>query len=49
VLSGHAGLRQRVFPWGKVAGAPAVTEAMKRLEAALIRARADAAKLLEGL
>jgi hypothetical protein len=49
VLSGQAGLRQRVFPWGNVADAPAVTEAMARLDAALIRARADAAKVLQGL
>jgi TolB-like protein len=49
VLSGQAGLRQRVFPWGNVADAPAMTDAISRLEAALIRARADAAKVLQGL
>jgi hypothetical protein len=49
VLSGQAGLRQRVFPWGNVAEAPAMTDAMTRLNAALIRARAGAAKVLEGL
>ena len=49
VLSGQAGLRQRVFPWGNVAEARAMTDAMARLEAALLRARADAAKVLQGL
>jgi hypothetical protein len=49
VMSGQAGLRQRVFPWGNVAEAPAMTDAITRLNAALIRARADAAKVLEGL
>jgi hypothetical protein len=49
VLSGQAGLRQRVFPWGNVAEAPAMIDVIARLDAALIRARADAAKVLQGL
>jgi TolB-like protein len=49
VLSGQAGLRQHVFPWGNVTEAPAMTDAIARLNAALIRARADAAKVLQGL
>jgi hypothetical protein len=49
VLSSRAGLRQRVFPWGNVAEAPAMIDVIARLDAALIRARADAAKVLQGL
>jgi TolB-like protein len=48
VLSGQAGLRQRVLPWAGVAGAPDVVLALSRLDAALGRVRADAAKMLEG-
>ena len=47
-LSGQAGLRQRIFPWGAVAGSPEVTLALSRLDAALGRVRADAAKMLDG-
>jgi TolB-like protein len=49
VLSGRAGFRQRVFPWGNVAEAPAMIDALARLDAALVRARGDAAKVLDGL
>ena len=44
-LSGQAGLRQRIFPWGTVAGSRDVTLALSRLDAALGRVRADAAKM----
>ena len=47
-LSGQAGLRQRIFPWGAVAESREVTLALLRLEAAMGRVRADAAKLLDG-
>jgi len=47
-LSGRAGLRQRIFPWGTVAGSREVTLALSRLDAALGRVRADAAKMLDG-
>lgn len=49
LLDGQSGLRQGVFPWSNVAEAPAVIAAMKRLDAALVRARGDAAKVLEGM
>jgi hypothetical protein len=49
VLSGHAGLRQRIFPWGNVAEDREVVAAVTRLEAALGRARADAARILKGM
>ena len=49
VLDGETGLKQGVFPWGNVATAPAVVEAVKRLDAALVRSRADAARVLAGL
>ena len=48
LLSGMAGIRQRVFPWGGVAGSREVALAVTRMDAALGRVRADAAKLLEG-
>jgi TolB-like protein/tetratricopeptide (TPR) repeat protein len=47
-LSGRAGLSQRIFPWAGVAGSRDVTLALARLDAALGRARADAARTLDG-
>ena len=49
LLDGTAALRQGVFPWSNVAGAPAGVDAMRRLDAALVLARTDAAKILAGM
>lgn len=49
LLDGMAAMRQDLFPWGNVAKAPAVVDAMKRLDTALLRSRGDAATLLGGM
>jgi hypothetical protein len=49
VVDGQLALRQSVFPWGNVAASPAVIEALGLIDAANARARADAAKILQGL
>jgi len=49
VLDGQIALRQSVFPWSNVAATPAVTEALARIAAAMAAARADAAKVLQGM
>jgi hypothetical protein len=49
VLDAEACLRQAVFPWSNVSDSTAVAEAMKRVEAARARYRAEAAKILAGM
>ena len=49
LLDGVAAMRQDLFPWGNVAEAPAVVDAMKQLDAALLRSRGEAAKILGGM
>ncbi|MCX6550169.1 MAG: protein kinase [Acidobacteria bacterium] len=48
VLSGSAGLRQRIFPWSNVTQDPEMRTAIGRLDTALARVRAETAKILEG-
>jgi TolB-like protein/thioredoxin-like negative regulator of GroEL len=45
----HVALRRRWYPWGKVAGRPAIEDAERALEAARIRLRNVARERLEGL
>ena len=49
VVDGQIALRQSVFPWSDVAASPAVAEALARIDAAMAAARADAAKILQGI
>jgi TolB-like protein/tetratricopeptide (TPR) repeat protein len=49
VLSPTSGIRQKTFPWNNVLKAAQVAHAVAGLESALVRVRADAAKILEGL
>lgn len=49
VLSPQAAIRQQTYPWSNVIGNAAVSYAVASMESALVRARADAAKVLEGL
>jgi len=49
VMDGQAALRQSVFPWGNVSGSPAVAAALARIDAALARERAGAARILQGM
>ena len=49
VIDGQTALRQSVFPWSNVAGSPAVAAALARIDAALARERAGAARILQGL
>ena len=46
---GYTALKQSVFPWSNVAAAPAVVEALARIEAAQSATRAEAAKILQGM
>jgi hypothetical protein len=49
VLSAPAGIRQRIYPWSNVLDNAPVGYAVASMESALVRARADAARILEGL
>jgi hypothetical protein len=49
VLDGYLALRQSAFPWSNVAASPAVADALALVDAAAARARADAAKVLQGM
>jgi len=49
VVDGQIALRQSVFPWSNVAASPEVVEALTRIDAAMAAARADAAKILQGM
>jgi hypothetical protein len=49
LVDGLIALRQSVFPWSRVAASPAVIDALARIDAALARQRAEAAKILQGL
>jgi anti-sigma factor RsiW len=49
VLSPMSGIRQKTFPWNNVLNATQVGHAVASLESAMVRVRADAAKILEGL
>jgi len=49
VLSPMSGIRQKIFPWNNVLNATQVGHAVASLESALVRVRADAAKILAGL
>lgn len=49
VLSPQTGIRQATYPWSNVLSNAAVAYAVASVESALVRARADAAKVLEGL
>jgi TolB-like protein len=49
VLSPMSGIRQKTFPWNNVLSATQVGSAVANLESALVRVRADAAKILDGL
>jgi hypothetical protein len=46
---GFSALKQSVFPWSNVAGAPAVVEALAAIEAAHAAARAEASRILQGM
>jgi tetratricopeptide (TPR) repeat protein len=49
VVDGHMALRQAVFPWSNVAASPAVADALALVDAALASARAEAARILQGM
>jgi TolB-like protein len=49
VVDGQIALRQSVFPWSNVSASPAVLEALARIDDAVAAARAEAAKILQGL
>jgi serine/threonine protein kinase/tetratricopeptide (TPR) repeat protein len=49
IVDGQIALRQSVFPWSNVAAAPAVIDALARINAALARLRAEAATILQGM
>jgi hypothetical protein len=49
VLSPLPAIRQQLFPWSNVATNTRFSSAVARLESALVRVRADAAKVFEGL
>jgi TolB-like protein len=46
---GFSALKQSVFPWSNVAAAPAVAAALAEIEAAHAAARAEAARILQGM
>ena len=49
VIDGQAALRQSVFPWSNVAASPAVIAALARIDEALVKERAGAARILQGM
>jgi hypothetical protein len=49
IVDGQIALRQSVFPWSNVAAAPAVIDALARINAAQARLRAEAATILQGM
>ncbi len=49
VLAPLPSIRQQIFPWGAVARQPVFVRAVASLDAALIRARAEATRILDGL
>ena len=49
VLDPTSAIRQKLYPWKNVTGTAPVSAAVAALESAIVRARADAARILDGL
>jgi TolB-like protein len=49
LMSPRAAIRQQIFPWRNVAASPAVLASVTALDASCLRARGQAARILDGL